>query len=299
MSGFANHESGLTVLHKVMRLAKTAETGRSDLEAVLSHWALEEVAEGEDREWGRLFACRQQQCFCFDLLPLEMQKKPDIFIWRVGMNPAAIRLTNDRDLVERALQAHPRALEWADEAYQRDLDWLQHLLRKRPIFDLQLLKKGGEVVSEILQGAHNFNVSVAQYALSQPRKILTISHLEPAEDQAECVNLCVSNVGGGASWGRDNQGHWINVPVNFGWKTTRGIREWLRNYLEEPIYDWSIITPEGNEGTLMEEASLINFDLAKWTSLAHLRKTLRTNPKFGAKKKDRTEKKQGQGEGEE
>lgn len=288
---FGNHERGLTVLHKVMRLAKTAETaetGRSDLEVVLSHWALEEVAGS--------FACRGQQCYCFDLLPLEMQKKPDIFIWRVGMNPSAIRLTDDQDLVERALRAHPEALEWADQAYQRDLFWLQHLLSNRPNFDLQLLKGGGEVVSEILQGASNFTVSVADFALSRPRQILTISHLELAENEPECVNLCVSNVGGGASWGRDNQGHWINVPVNFGWKTTYGIREWLRNYLGEPIYDWSIITPEGNEGNLMEEATLIDFDLQKWASLVHMKKTLRMNPKMGTKKKDRTEKKQGQGE---
>lgn len=275
-----DHEHGLTTLHNIMRIAKTGPFNVEALE--------EAFAEG-----GHTHSRWSQMSF-FDLLPKEVQKEHDMFIWAVKMHPPMIHLHEDPGMVKCALEANPEALEYADEAYHGELCWVQLLLSKKPNFDLRLLKGGGEVVSEILDGARKFPcVSVAEFALSRPRKVLVISSLVPAGDvEARYVNLCVSTVGGDTLWSTDH-----DVPVTFTWKTTQGFRQWWSDCRGDQVSDYAIITPEGGEGKMGEEVPLIDFTLDKWASLQHLVRVRKLNANFGSKMKAKKEKKKGQDEG--
>jgi len=284
---YVDYETGLTTLHNMMRRAKTQHLD-FNLEA-LQEVLISEAAEGG--EGRRRLASVEAQLFFFNLLPEELKKLPDILIWAVRTWPGAIELTDDPKLQELAIQANPSALKYADEAFHKDLYWLQYVCQREPTFNLQLLKGGGEVVDEILLGAQNFNVSSAEYALSRPRQILTITYLEPAEDGEDgCVNLCVTNLGGQELWDRS-----VNVPVTNAWRNTGGFRDWWRNYTQEAVYDYAIITPEGEEGKMSDEVPLIDFNLPKWAEqLRGVKKTIRANANFSAKMRARKEKKNGQ-----
>jgi len=266
---------GLMGLHNIMQLVNSGELNSALLE--------KEVRESSPRHHMLL------SMYVYDVLPEEVKLKNDcdIFIWAVTKIPSKLEpYKEDQNMVRLAINANPLALEHANEASQGNLEYLQYVLTQKPDFDLELkLKGGGEVVRDILEGARNFRVPVAEFALSRPRQILCISYLQSAEEPGY-VNLCLSAVGGELLWGQDKK-----VPVTYAWRTTQGFREWWSNYCGDRVYDYAIITPEGKEGKMGEEVPLIDFDdLEKWKSIQHLKKTIRANTTFGKKMKERREK---------